>query len=89
MPSSRGIFLTQRSNPRLLHWHAGSLPLAPGTCKCQEQARMQRFLATEINFQDFHRDLEPGTEVGTGNSMVNTMDKTQTLPMELRDSRTL
>ena len=25
----QGIFLTQRSNPRLLHWQAGSLPLAP------------------------------------------------------------
>ena len=32
MPSSRGIFLTQGSNPHLLcslHWQAGSLPLAP------------------------------------------------------------
>ena len=50
---------------------------------------MQRFFTMELNFQDFHRDLEPGTEVGTGNSMGNTMDKTQTLPMELRDFRTL
>ena len=25
----QGIFLTQGSNPRLLHWQAGSLPLAP------------------------------------------------------------
>ena len=25
----QGIFLTQRSNPCLLHWQAGSLPLAP------------------------------------------------------------
>ena len=32
MPSSKGIFLTQGSNPHLLHlllWQAGSLPLAP------------------------------------------------------------
>ena len=32
MPSSRGIFLTQGSNPHvlyLLHWQAGSLPLVP------------------------------------------------------------
>ena len=32
MPSSRGIFPTQGSNPhllRLLHWQAGSLPLEP------------------------------------------------------------
>ena len=32
MPSSRGIFLTQGSNPHLLsltHWQAGSLPVAP------------------------------------------------------------
>ena len=32
IPSSRGIFLTQGSNPclfHLLHWQAGSLPLAP------------------------------------------------------------
>ena len=32
MPSSRGIFLTQGLNPRLLcllHWQVGSLPLAP------------------------------------------------------------
>ena len=32
MPSSRGIFLTQGSNPcllHLLHWQVGSLPLAP------------------------------------------------------------
>ena len=32
MPSSRGVFLTQRSNPhllRLLYWQAGSLPLVP------------------------------------------------------------
>ena len=32
MPSSGGIFLTQGSNPHvlyLLHWQAGSLPLAP------------------------------------------------------------
>ena len=31
-PFSRGIFQTQKSNPhllRLLHWQAGSLPLAP------------------------------------------------------------
>ena len=26
--SSRGIFATQGSNPRLLHWQAGSLPLS-------------------------------------------------------------
>ena len=25
----QGIFLTQGSNPRLLHWQADSLPLAP------------------------------------------------------------
>ena len=29
MPSPRGIFLTQGSNPRLLHGQANSLPLAP------------------------------------------------------------
>ena len=32
MPSLQGIFPTQGSNPRLLHllhWQAGSLPLAP------------------------------------------------------------
>ena len=32
MPTSRGIFLTQGSNPhllRLLHWLAGSFPLVP------------------------------------------------------------
>ena len=32
MPSSRGVFLTQGSNPcflGFLHWHAGSLPLTP------------------------------------------------------------
>ena len=32
IPFFRGIFPTQRSDPhllRLLHWHAGSLPLAP------------------------------------------------------------
>ena len=44
MPSSRGIFLTQRPNPRLLHWQAGSLPLVPGSYKCQERAQYAKIL---------------------------------------------
>ena len=32
MPSSRGIFPTQASNPSLLRWQAYSLPLASPVC---------------------------------------------------------
>ena len=44
----QGIFLTQGSNPQLLHWQAGSLPLAPPG-KSNQQTSLHSTKSAEVS----------------------------------------
>ena len=61
-----GIFLTQGSNPHLLHWQAGSLPLAPP--RKGELVTPQGFLTTTRGRKEPERNhqLPQGTVGGKG-----------------------
>ena len=85
MPSSRGIFLTWRSNPCLLcllHWQMGSLPLLPPGKEC-----LWAFSKEEMNGSDSHWMGPPrGDESWGGPWRIDWMWYSEELERKLKES---
>ena len=68
----QGIFLTQRSNPLLLHWQVGSLPLAPPGKPGGISQSVQLFSGIQLFATSWTATCQPSLSITSSRSCSNS-----------------